>query len=763
MTPTTPMLRRLAAAVLLAAVAAVIVAGLLRVRIDTSIESFVPRGDDSYTDLVDRDQDYGADPIVVVLHGTTPDGLLLDDSQLPQLVGLEGTLANLDDVAVVYGPGTVLNQTARSMRNVLAQVSGRRDAIANAAEAEARDRGLTRVQTEQVVGAALADFDERYGALLTQAMPMGLPSVSNRAFVASALFGKDGEPRAEWDFLVPDAKSATILVRPREGLDQEQTAALVRTVRDTIDSSDLEADRPTVTGVPVITAAVSEQARDEAPTVGLIALGAVSLVFLLVPWSRRRRDRLRPLLATALGAATTLAIFGWLDRPMSLAVVAFLPIVIGIGSDFPLYLAQPSERRRVLVAAGAAAAAFATLWLSPLPFVGEFGLALSLAVAATAGWALVLGGRLGDIEAAAPGRRRMPRPGWAVTSAAVAAAVLAGVAGWCLLPGLAIESSPQQLAAGLPELEDVRTAEDTLGFSGEVSIVVRGPDVLSPEVLEWTRQAEETAVEKYREEVRPLLTLGGLLEFLGPDATGDQVQAGAGLLPPYLLGAVVNGDGTAASSTFGIELDDLDGQAALIDQLEGELSPPPDGYEAEVVGLPVVASSGLDEASSGPWVIGLTALVTAALIIGLALRSVRLGLTVLTVSLVASGWVFLGDSLLGAELSPLTIAVGALITVTSCEFCVMLDSAARDHRPELRRSVAVAALAGTAGYCCLAASDLAVLRAFGLTLAAGVAASYVAARILVGALSVRRPEQEERATAKAPAHQPAAMRVKESV
>lgn len=745
MSASTPRARRLVALLLLAGVLAAVVVGLLRVRIDTSIESFVPRGDDSYDDLTARDQDYGADPIVVLLEGTSRDGLLVDEEQLPQLVGLEGRLAALDDVAVVYGPGTVLNQTARSMRNVLAQVSGRRDAIENAAEAEAAGRGLTAAQTAALVDGALAEFDERYAALLTQAMPMGLPSLSNRAFVSSVLFGGDGEPRTEWRFLVPTARSATVLVRPRDGLDQEQTARLVDAVRATVDQSDLAIEDPVVTGVPVLTAGVSEQAQDEATSVGLIAAGAVGVVFLLLPWSRRKRDRLRPLVATGLGAATTLGIFGWLDRPMSLAVVAFLPIVVGIGSDFPLYLSQPGERRRVLVAAAGAAVAFATLMVSPLPFVGEFGLALAVAVLVTACWALALGRFLPDIEPAAVPAERRSGPGRGVARGTLVLAAATAVAGWAMLPGLSVESSPERLAAGLPELADVDTAEETLGYSGEVSVVVRGPNVLDPEVVGWAREVEAATVEEHGESLQPLLTLGGLLDFVGPTATGDQLQAGASLLPPYLLGAVVNGDGTAATSTFGIRLDDLDDQAELLDTLREELPPAPDGYEVEVVGLPVVAASGLDEASSGPWVIGLTALLAAALLVGVGLRSVRLALMVVAVTFVASGWVFLGLAVAGAELSPLTIAVGALITVTACEFSVMLDSAEREGRPWLRRSVTVAAVAGTIGYSCLAFSELAVLRSFGVVLAAGVASSYVAALIVTSGIRTAPPAATESA------------------
>ena len=71
----------------------------------------------------------------------------------------------------------------------------------------------------------------------------------------------------------------------------------------------------------------------------------------------------------------TLAVFGWLGRPLSLGVITFLPIVIGIGSDFPAYLIHGgTPKRRIAVVALASAVGFASLALSPLPFVRDLGL-----------------------------------------------------------------------------------------------------------------------------------------------------------------------------------------------------------------------------------------------------------------------------------------------------------------------------------------------------------------------------------------------------
>jgi len=214
-------------------------------------------------------------------------------------------------------------------------------------------------------------------------------------------------------------------------------------------------------------------------------------------------------------------------------------------------------------------------------------------------------------------------------------------------------------------------------------------------------------------------------------------------VPPYLLGAVATGDQSASSSTFGVRLRDLADQADLVTELRAELPAPPAGYSAEVVGLPVVASSGLEAIDASRWLIGIAAMLVAVLVVGLGLRSWRLALRVAGVSLVASGLVYLALAVLSVDLSPLTLAVGALITVTSCEFTVMLDGARRERRPWLGRSVTVAATAATVGYLCLAFSDLAVLRDFGLVLAAGVAASFLTARLAGVALPSAEPDDVE--------------------
>jgi uncharacterized protein len=729
------------------------VAGICQVRIDTSIGSFLPAGDPAVAAMQEKADHFGDDPVAVLLESGQPHQLLGDTGQLARLVELEGRLAHLPDVAAVYGPGTAVNQIAISSQKLLAQISGRRDALQTAVD-QARAQGP---QAEATAQAQLTELEQRYGALIVRALPGGLPTATNPRFVESVIYDQDGSARPQWRPIVPTPTSVAVLVRPRAGLDQDGTSALVAAIRNTVGQAGLQTSRVTVSGVPAITAAMTDQARHEFPLLGVLALAAVAVLYLAVPWTARRRSRLRPLAAALAGTALTLAVFGWIGRPISLGVIAFLPILLGIGSDFPLYLSQPSQRRRVLVAALAGAAAFAALAVSPLPFVRELGLALATGLVATVGVALVFrrwfptlapagGGAAGDPVV------RAPRPvSWWVRGPALAVAVAIAAGGWAALAGLPIQAQPEELAKGLPALDEAQYVERVLGASGEINVMLSGGDTLSPQALAWSRAAEGVVVARFGDVVHPITTVPDLLAFLGPDPTVEQIQAASQLLPSYLSSAVITPDHSRSLMVLGTQLDDVAAQQAFVAQLRAALPPPPPGLHADVVGLPVAAASGYQAMTESRLGLNALAVALAGLVLLLGLRRRTDAARAVLVVVLSSGWLLALTWLAADALSPLTVAVGALSTATGCEFAIMLADATRRGHRWLVRSVALAAGAAALGYLVLAASDLAILREFGLLLAGSVVLSCLGAVVVVRVLFPPAPIEPVGPAAGAPA------------
>ncbi|HSV40024.1 MAG TPA: RND transporter [Nocardioidaceae bacterium] len=741
--------RIMGALLALAAVVAAVVLGLARVRTDTTTASLLPLDDPSQQASQEAAKSFGADPVVVLAESEEPAGLLEPD-QITRLVGLEGNLAKLADVAVVYGPGTVLNQVAGQAQNMLAAIIGRRDALRAAAESRAQKAGLSPELVKQAGDAAIERYDVRYGALLVRGLPAGLPTLRNPGFVRAVVFDEEGQPRQQWRFVIPRPDAVAIVVRPRDGLDQGATERLAKAVEDAVDAAGLETSRVTVTGMPVVASGLGALLRQEIPLLGCIALGLIAACYGLLPWLARRRARLLPLAATVAATLVTLAAFGWLDHPLSLGVVAFLPIVLGTGSDFPAYLVRGADRRQVLVTALAAAAGFASLSISSVPFVRDLGLALAMGVLVAVGIGLLLttGGRAASLRASvetnevtSPERSRQTFSPLALRSlldhrglAFLAAAVIAAL-GWFALPSLDIESQPDKLAAGVPAIEDARYAEDVIGSAGEVQILVRGDKVVTAESLSWMNEVQAVMARRFGDMLHPIASPPTLLAFLGENPTPLQIEAGLAQLPSYLRGAVIRSDGRQAVLSFGIELGDVDAQRELLADVRAAIPPTPEGITADLAGLPVVTARSYELVSESRYVDALAGIAAAGFVLLVGLRRKGDALRAITAASFATGWGFAGAWLLGVSLTPLTVALGCLATATACEFTVLLGAG----RSVIQRSVLVAALAAICGYLALVFSGLSVIRDFGLFLAATVALSLLAAHTVRMLIPTRRP------------------------
>lgn len=691
---------------------AIIVAGLLRVRVETGVEEFVPH-DDPHVLATERVAErFGGDPIVVLLESAEPRALLSKE-RLPALLRLEGELAALPDVAAVYGPGTVLNQIAGQAQNLLAELTGYRDAL--------RSRKAVR------------EFDERYSKLLAQGMPGGLPTLHNQTFVDRVIFNDEGDPRPQWDFLVPRTDAVAVLVRPEASLRQSETERLVAAVEDTVGDGDLAADEVTVTGIPPVVASLGEQIRHEIPLLGGIAAAGVGAWFLFTSWTRRRL-RLLPLAATLVGTAGTLSLAGWLGRPLALTAVAFLPVLLGIGSDFMTYLHRGVGARTVVAAALASAAGFGALVVAPVPAVSDLGLSLAIGLVVTMLVSLTLQrwspedtGRPVPLHSAGSGSR-------ATRAGLVGAVLLAATAGWALLPSLSMESDFRSLAAGVDEYDEAQRAERVLGASGEVVVALRGDDVLTGETLGWMAQARRDVIARHGDALKPVLSPPDVLAFLGDRPTDGQLAAALRLLPRYLAGSVVTPERDMAIMTYGVDLDDVDRLRELGDYLDGLAGSAPDSVDVELAGLPMVAVSAHDALQRDRLVTAVLGVLAAGAMLLVLLPDRRVALLAMLSAGVASGLVLLGMVAAGLALTPMTAGLGSLTAAVACEFTVVLAHAHRVGDRRIVRAVDLAAAASATGYLVLALSDLGLVREFGLLLALTVVVALGVSRLLAWAV-----------------------------
>jgi predicted RND superfamily exporter protein len=713
--------------------------GLAKSTMETGVDSFLPSGDKSVVSLNELAGSFGGDPVVVLLE-SEGDRQLLNEDNIQKVLQLEGRLSALPDVATVYGPATTVNQIAAQAQKFLAELTGRRDAERGAAEAAAKQSGAKDKAVAAAGDKAVQAFDARYGPLLVQGLPAGLPTLRNPTFVGTVIYNADGQPRPQWHFVIPSADSIAILVRPREGIAADGTRNLVTGIREAIAEAGIQTKATTISGVPAVASGVGEQVATEIPLLGGVAVVAVAACFLCTPWTRRSR-RLGPVLTALLATGSTVALFGWLDRPLSLGVLAFLSVLLGIGAFYPMYFAQRARRRTVLAVAAGTAASFAALTRSPLPFVQDLGLALSVGVLFSAVIGLVVSPWL--VSTSSP--ERQGRLAWPPSTkgrrvGVSAIVVLAAIVGWALLPGLQLRSDFRSFADGLPALADAEHVEQKVGSSGELDIVIRGDNVRSMEAFDWMRRAQSSVVSAHGDQMRPVVSPVSLLPFLGPTPTAEQLGSALRLLPPYLVGSVIRNDGKVAVLSFGVDINDLSALQRLRDDVLSTLPPAPPGYHTELAGLPVVAVTAQEMVSADRVWGNLAGIGAAGVVLLIGLRRRSDAVRAVAAGAIATGTGFCALWLTGVPLSPVTVALGSLTTAIGCEFTVLLAEAARQGSRRLLRSVWLATATSAVGYAVLVGSQLAVIAEFGVLLAGSVVLSLLSASCVV-AVTVRQERQ----------------------
>jgi hydrophobe/amphiphile efflux-3 (HAE3) family protein len=685
-------------------------------------------------------------------------------------------------------------------------------------DSEAQQRRLA----ETARRAVLANFQLRAARLALQYGLTDVPRINDPNFVSQLVFDgtRPGVPKSRFGYLFPSEDAALIQIRMRPGLSEAERRRAIRLVEEATRAPAFrpqEGARYLVTGVPVVTDALADAVQS---SIFFLLAAAVLVMAATLALVFRTRLRLLPL---ALALAATGVTFGALSLAggsLTMASIAVLPVLVGLAVDYAIqFQARYDEQRArrgggeravddavaaataggpTIVTAGVATAAgFLVLLLSPVPMVRGFGLLLvlgifvALACALCAGFAALVrfGGR-------AEGRRRPPRfarvrshprlqaarerladRSWQALGLALsrprkvlAVGLAVAVVGLALDTQAEVVSDVQELVPqDLQALRDVTELQEATGVSGEIDVTVRADDVTRPEVLAWmTRfQAEALREHGYRPgrrcaqernppELCPALSLPDL--FTSGIGNRKQVLGLLDSVPEYFSQGVIGRDRRTANLAFGIRLMPLDRQKEVVDDLKGRLAPP-DGVEASVVGLPVLAAEA-NGALTSPWRRALTLLAALAavfLVLFAVRRSARAAAVPLIPIALATGWsgglLFVLGLLPGpleVDLNPMSVTLSALVVAISTEFSVLLSSRYRQERENgagAARAVELAyastggavlasGVTAIAGFAVLMASDIRMLRDFGIVTVVDLTVSLLGVMLVLPAALV---------------------------
>lgn len=734
-------------------------------------------------------EDFGEEPIVVLVEGELPELLLTDD--LFRLLRLEGCLsgkvpkgaepipgpcAELADsgaVEFLTGPATFLNESVVQIDNQLRRL----------AENVPADR-----------------FREYLLAVATKYGITSIPSITNEEFVATVVFDfarPRGTPKARLSYLFPNAKSAQIVIRLRPDLSASERHRAIGLIEEAVAETaprkacrdggkpapcfELKNGSYVVSGAPVVIDGVSRALKDALLVLFAVALAVMALVLFLV---FRSRWRLLPLLVALMAAAITFGLLALVGGSLTMASIAALPILIGLGVDYAIQFqarfdesGSAEEAARlggptIAAACVATAVGFLALQLSPIPMVRGFGwvlivgIAIAFAAALTVGLATLTRWRAGPVTAvdSHPPVERLLSLARREPVAVLAIGVALAVCGWIAGTRVDTVSDIRELAPqSIGAVEGLNELQETTGVSGSLDVLIEADDLTDPEVVEWMAGFKRRVLERngfggenpscLRADICPGPALSDFLIRGEEEPTAKRIDATLSALSPYALRQVAPLDpetgevGHQALISFGIRAQSLEDQQKLVERVRDEVGETPEGVELQLAGLSVIAAESAGDLSSSRYWLTLAGIALVGLALLLIYRSWRRAVVPLIPTVLATGWASLLLWITGIPLNPMSAALGALTIAIATEFGVLLVGRFHEERgggveveealsrAYARTGAAVVASGATAiaGFAVLVVSDVQMLRDFGLVTVVDLAAALIGVLLVLPA------------------------------
>ena len=625
---------------------------------------------------------------------------------------------------------------------------------------------------------------------INKEQPAGEIPLDDQDFVRSVLYDTGGNVSAAMNPFVPDENHVLINITPVGNMDDEEDLQASIDIEGFFDLNSLnKAETTVISGSKLINAISSSMTSS---ITYLLVLSIIVMILILVLLFRVRW-RLLSLFMVCISALWTFGIMGYFSIHLTMATMAVLPILIGLGIDFSIQFHNRYQEEiirsdsageamvvsvtHMLPVVGIALLAtiigFITLYISKVPMIRDFGVVLAIGIIISYLVGLFLlhsiiyladrrapvkklkvssreaSGRIERILSWI-GRMAVKHTAWIFI-----VSVLFALGGGIVDHWLPVNTDYEELMPqDTPELVDMRELRQIVGTGEQIYFIVESEDVVSNEALTWQKEFLDKVVKSH-----PEIISADSLTTLVSEATGgtipQQAQIDAilsGISPRYLEQFLAD-DAQMSRITVNIPYMSLQDILALIQSIEAEATPPV-GTTLTAVGSVALGANIMDGIIGSR--IQLNLICLGAVFVVLLLIYRRLGSTIFTIIPVGAviAWSSLDMYLIGIPLNPLTSILGVLVIGICTEFMVLLLGRYDEEKQgglsprdamvtalaKIGRAIVTTALTTLGGFGVLIASNFVMIRDFGIATVVGVFLCMVITLTVMPGLIVRYDE-----------------------
>jgi len=464
---------------------------------------------------------------------------------------------------------------------------------------------------------------------------------------------------------------------------------------------------------------------------------------------------------------------GYFSVPITMATMAILPILIGLGIDYSIqfhnrYQEEVTRAKSVgkaiiisisrmfpvaSIALIATIIGFITLFISEVPMIRDFGMMLAVGIAFSyiVGLFMLhsivyLGDKNKSIDllskASLKASGRIDRMLSRIAKLAVnntlpifLVALVFGIAGGVVDYWLPTNTDYEELIPqDMTELKELRELREIIGSGGEIRFMVEAEDVSSSVVLGWLKEYQDEVLALHPELISvnsPATLVSEATEGLIP--AEEQIQQILDNTAPLYLAQVISSDYKMASISFNTKYISLEETHDLLQLMQDEANLPV-GVQLSPVGSLAIGASTIDALVGARLKLNLICLGAILIVILLVYR--RLSSTIFTIIPVGTviAWSSLDMYLIGIPLNPLTAVLGIIIIGICTEFMVLLIGRYDEEKKlglspkdamvtalsKIGRAIVVTALTTLGGFGVLISSNFVMIRDFGIATVLGV-------------------------------------------
>jgi hydrophobe/amphiphile efflux-3 (HAE3) family protein len=568
--------------------------------------------------------------------------------------------------------------------------------------------------------------------------------------------------------MVIDRHHSLMYVTMQGNVQESEKPAILEDVKSAIRSTPVPPGTSAwVTGT---TARMLEIEKEMLNNTSVMLLTAVVLMVLAL-WLTfsHARWRLLPLPIVLIGVVYTAGIMSRIDVPLTMVSMAVFPILIGLGVEYAIQfhnrmmeeLGSGREAGEAVVATvrgigppvlysvTCTCLGFASILISPVPMVYDFGLMCLVGVIVcflTALFLLMailyLLARRGHITVKKEQKssfieRAIERVAETTTRhpEVIVIATIAMLAGYALDPSVGVEvDSSTFVPQDLPSVTEFRSLNYAQGVkAGDMMVVVKGPDVTRPDVIRWMRDFSSLELEN-NPDVLAANSLATLLEASNNGtlpSTDAGMQQAIAALPPDELNRYVDDYHSTAVILMNINMADTPHLMSMLRRVEKDLKFmwPPAGVTASLSGEQMVTLTTMSSLTGDRLKMTLESglLVLIGLLIIYKGDWIRAVVPTFAV-IIVTGLSCIVMVLLGMKYTPLSTTLGSLTIGIGVDFSILhmsryYEEKAKGYSPKDAMRIATGKIGSAifcsastviAGFGALVASNFSILSNFGI-------------------------------------------------